>query len=160
MFFFFVFFFKLSYTFKIQEISHKNLNFQLSLEGEEKWEFWAHILTRSSLPGAEEQAVPWKGRQAAFSLWPLLWASRSCYHLALIGIWVDAFKQTLQDRTLHYLKITRQFWQSITSWQIEGERVEALKEILFSGATKLLRTVTVVMKLKDVCSLEGKLWQI
>ena len=31
-------------------------------------------------------------------------------------------------------------------------------QILFSGAPKSLWTVTVAVKLKDACSLEGKLW--
>ena len=45
---------------------------------------------------------------------------------------------------------------SITSWQIDRETMET--ETLFSWAPKSLQTVTAAMKLKDVCSLEGKLW--
>ena len=37
---------------------------------------------------------------------------------------------------------------SITSWQIEGEKVEAVTD-LFSWAPKSLRMVTAAMKLKD-----------
>ena len=44
----------------------------------------------------------------------------------------------------------------ITSWQIEGEKLEA-GMILFSGAPKSLQMVTAAMKLKDTYSLEGKL---
>jgi len=33
-------------------------------------------------------------------------------------------------------------------------------QILFSWAPKSLQIVTAAMKLKDACSLEGKLWQI
>ena len=44
----------------------------------------------------------------------------------------------------------------ITSWQIEGEKVEAVT-IFFSWAPKSLQTVTAAMKWKDACSLEGKL---
>ena len=44
---------------------------------------------------------------------------------------------------------------SITSWQIDGETVEA--ETLFWGASKSLQMVTTAMKLKDACSLEEKL---
>ena len=47
----------------------------------------------------------------------------------------------------------------ITSWQIDGEKVEAVTN-LFSWAPKSLWTVTTAMKLKDTHSLEGKLWQI
>ena len=44
----------------------------------------------------------------------------------------------------------------ITSWQIDGETVEAVAD-LFSGAPKSLQMVTAAMKLKDPCSLEEKL---
>ena len=46
----------------------------------------------------------------------------------------------------------------ITSWQIEWEKVEAVRDFIFLGS-KALWTVTAAMKLKDACSLEGKLWQ-
>ena len=46
----------------------------------------------------------------------------------------------------------------ITSWQVDGERVEKVSD-LFSWAPKSLKTVTVAMKLRDACSLEEKLWQ-
>ena len=46
----------------------------------------------------------------------------------------------------------------IISWQIEGEKVETVKDF-FSWALKSLWMVTVAMKLKDACFLEGKLWQ-
>ena len=45
----------------------------------------------------------------------------------------------------------------ITSWQIEKKWKQW--QILFSWAPKALRTMTVALKLKDACSLEGKLWQ-
>jgi len=45
----------------------------------------------------------------------------------------------------------------ITSWQIDGERVEQW-QTLFFGAPKSLQMVTAAMKLKDACSLEKKLW--
>ena len=44
----------------------------------------------------------------------------------------------------------------ITSWQIDGGKVEAVK-ILFSWAPNSLQMGIAAMKLKDVCSLEGKL---
>ena len=43
----------------------------------------------------------------------------------------------------------------ITSWEIDGETVEA--ETLYFGAPKSLQMVTAAMKLKDAYSLEGKL---
>ena len=42
----------------------------------------------------------------------------------------------------------------ITSWQIEGEKVETVVDL---WALKLLWTVTAAVKLKDTCSLEEKL---
>ena len=47
----------------------------------------------------------------------------------------------------------------ITSWQIEGGKGEAVTDFILGGALKSLQMVTSAMKLKDACSLEGKLWQ-
>ena len=46
---------------------------------------------------------------------------------------------------------------AITSWQIDGETMETVKEIFFFWAPKSLQRVTATMKLKDACSLEEKL---
>ena len=43
----------------------------------------------------------------------------------------------------------------ITSWQIDGEKMETVAD--FSWTQKSLQTVTLVMKLTDACSLEEKL---
>ena len=43
----------------------------------------------------------------------------------------------------------------ITSWQIDGETVETVAD--FFWAPKSLQMVLAAMKLKDACSLEGKL---
>ena len=45
----------------------------------------------------------------------------------------------------------------ITSWQIDEETMERVREFIFGGAPKPLQTVTAAMKLKDACSLEEKL---
>ena len=45
----------------------------------------------------------------------------------------------------------------ISSWQIDGETVETVTEFIL-GAPKSLQMLTAVMKLKDTCSLEEKLW--
>ena len=45
----------------------------------------------------------------------------------------------------------------ITSWHINGETVETVADFILGGAPKSLQMVTSAMKLKDVCSLEGKL---
>ena len=47
----------------------------------------------------------------------------------------------------------------ITSWQIDGEQWKQW-QTLFSWAPKSLQMVAAAMKLKDICSLEEKLWQI
>ena len=44
----------------------------------------------------------------------------------------------------------------ITSWQIDGETMEAVTD-LFCWTPKSLQMVTAAMKLKDTCSLEEKL---
>ena len=43
----------------------------------------------------------------------------------------------------------------ITSWQIDGETIETVKD-LFWGAPKSLQMVTAAMKLRDGCSLVEK----
>ena len=44
----------------------------------------------------------------------------------------------------------------ITSWQIDGEKMEIVMGFVFLGP-KMLWTVTAAMKLKDFCSMEEKL---
>ena len=44
----------------------------------------------------------------------------------------------------------------ITSWQIDGEKVETVTNFIFLGS-KITVDVTAVTKLKDTCSLEEKL---
>ena len=44
----------------------------------------------------------------------------------------------------------------ITSWQIDGEAMETVRDFIF-GAAKSLQMVTAALKLKDACSLEEKL---
>ena len=52
----------------------------------------------------------------------------------------------------------------ITSWQIDGETMETVKDFIFGEASKSLQMVIAAMKLEDVCSLEknktkqNKLW--
>ena len=43
----------------------------------------------------------------------------------------------------------------ITSWEIDGETVETVSDFIF-WAPKSLQMVIAAMKLKDACSLEGK----
>ena len=44
----------------------------------------------------------------------------------------------------------------ITSWEIDGEKVETVSDFILGGSKKL-QMVTEAMKLKDTYSLEGKL---
>ena len=44
----------------------------------------------------------------------------------------------------------------ITSWQIDGETMETVRDFIF-WVPKSLQRVTAAMKLKGTCSLEGKL---
>ena len=47
----------------------------------------------------------------------------------------------------------------ITSWEIDdGETVETMSDFILGGAPKSLQMVIAAMKLKDIYSLEGKLW--
>ena len=45
----------------------------------------------------------------------------------------------------------------ITSWQIDWETMETVADFIW-GAPKSLQMVSTAMKLRDVCSLEEKLW--
>ena len=44
----------------------------------------------------------------------------------------------------------------ISSWQIDGEIMETMRDFIL-GAPKSLQMVTAAMKFKDTCSLEEKL---
>ena len=46
----------------------------------------------------------------------------------------------------------------ITSWQMDGEKVETVTDFIFLGS-KITADGTAVMELKDDCSLEEKLQQ-
>ena len=45
----------------------------------------------------------------------------------------------------------------IPSWEIDGETMETVTDFIFL-VPKSLQIVTAAMKLKDICSLEEKLW--
>ena len=45
---------------------------------------------------------------------------------------------------------------TITSWQIDGRKVETVTVFIFLGS-KILQAVTAAMKLTETCSLKGKL---
>ena len=45
----------------------------------------------------------------------------------------------------------------ITSWQIDGETIETVRDFIWGAAPKSLQMLTAAMKLKDAYSLEEKL---
>ena len=45
----------------------------------------------------------------------------------------------------------------ISSWHIDGETMETIRDFFRGGAPKSLQMLTAAMKLKDACSLEEKL---
>ena len=45
---------------------------------------------------------------------------------------------------------------SISSWQIDGETMETVRDFILGGSLKSLQMVTTTLKLKDTCSLEEK----
>ena len=45
----------------------------------------------------------------------------------------------------------------ITSWQIDEETVETVRNFIWGGAPRSLHMVTAAIKLKDACALEEKL---
>ena len=47
----------------------------------------------------------------------------------------------------------------ITSWQIDGETVDAVADIILGGS-KITADGDCSHETKDICSLEGKLWTI
>ena len=46
----------------------------------------------------------------------------------------------------------------ITSWEIDGEKVETVLDFIFRGSKITPKSFNAAMKLKDTYSLEGKLW--
>ena len=72
----------------------------------------------------------------------------------LIKVKVESEKVGLK---LNIQKIKIMAFGPITSWQIDGETMETVRDFIF-GAPKSLQMVTTAMKLKDACTLEEKLW--
>ena len=57
---------------------------------------------------------------------------------------------------LNIQKTTIMASSPITSWEIDGEIMETVRDFIF-WASKSLQMVTAAMKLKDACSLEERL---
>ena len=45
-----------------------------------------------------------------------------------------------------------------TSWQIDGEKLETVADFIFLGSKPMQMVIASAVKLKDIYSLEGKLW--
>ena len=67
----------------------------------------------------------------------------------------DKSEKVALKLNIHKTKIMAS--SSITSWQLDGETIETVRDFILGGAPKSLQMVTVAMKLKDTCSLKGKL---
>ena len=60
------------------------------------------------------------------------------------------------DLKLNIQKINIMASGPITSWQVDGETAETVKDFILGGS-KITTMVTATMKIKDACSLEEKL---
>ena len=61
------------------------------------------------------------------------------------------------DLKLNIQKIKIRASSPITSWLIDGETMETVRDFILGGAPKSLQMVIAAMKLRDTCSLEEKL---
>ena len=61
------------------------------------------------------------------------------------------------DLKLNIQKIKIRASSPVTSWLIDGETMETVREFILGGAPKSLQKVIAAMKLRDTCSLEEKL---
>ena len=109
----------------------------------------------------------------SFLLWPSLFiSSGTVYPPFPIGYWISTdlgglifwsflwwgWKSKKAGLKLNIQKTKIMASGPITSQQIDEEKLKT-GQILFSWVPKSLWTVTAATKLKDACSLEGKLWQ-
>ena len=61
------------------------------------------------------------------------------------------------DLKLNIKKTKIMAFGPITSWQIDGETMETVTDFILGAPKSLQMMVSVARKLKDACSLEGKL---
>ena len=91
-----------------------------------------------------------------------LWLTCSCSFPFCLGTFKSLLMKVKEESEKVGLKLTIQKMKikesgPITSWEIDGETVETMRDFIF-WAPKSLQMVTATMKLKDTCSLEEKLW--
>ena len=72
---------------------------------------------------------------------------------SLLRVKVESEKSGLK-LNIHKTKVMAS--SPITSWQMDGGKVETVTDFIFLGP-KSLQRVSAATKLKDACSLEGKL---
>ena len=77
--------------------------------------------------------------------------------LWLIGekacLFLNLYLQTFIYYRLNIQKTKTMATDPITSWQIDGENVETVSDLIFLGS-KSMWTVSAAMKFKNACSLE------
>ena len=83
----------------------------------------------------------------------LMEESKEALKSLLMKVKVESEKVGLK---LNIQKTKIMAFDPITSWQIDGERLETVTDFIFL-APKSLQMVSAIMKLKDACSLEEKL---
>ena len=70
----------------------------------------------------------------------------------------EQYEGSLKTLTIHDQKTKIMASGPLTSWQIDGETMETVRDFIWGGgAPKSLQMVTAAMKLKDACPLEEKL---
>ena len=70
----------------------------------------------------------------------------------------EQYEGSLKTLTTHDQKTKIMASGPLTSWQIDGETMETVRDFIWGGgAPKSLQMVTAAMKLKDASSLEEKL---
>ena len=84
---------------------------------------------------------------------PPLWQKVKRNSSLLMKVKVESEKVGLK---LNIQKMKIMAYGPISSWEIEGERVETVSDFIFGGS-KFMQMVTAAMKLKDAYSLLGKL---
>ena len=94
--------------------------------------------------GSSSGALPW-------GVWFSSW------HVVSIDTGHIAQSPQSSPRWSPIFKIEPVLFPPSTSWQIDEKTMETMREFVFWGAPKSLQMMTAAMKLKDACSLEGKL---
>ena len=126
-----------------QEDSHRKMEVEIGATLSE-------VMRHQESPGARrEKEGFWRPLKGA---WP-------CWHFGFRFLAPEPWVKELSEKVglkLNIKKTNIMVSGPITSQKIDGETVET--ETLILGAPKSLEMVTSAMKLKDICSLEEKLW--